>query len=451
MSELDLPAEIAGRYRPIRVVGRGGMGIVYEVEHIHTGQRLALKLLTSQPGASVERFKREARATSAIKSDHIVRVTDADVAPELGGAPFLVMELLDGMDLDRATDDKPAPREDVIEWLRQVARALTKAHDAGIVHRDLKPENLFLTHREDGSPLVKVLDFGVAKVNEGVALTQSDQFLGTPLYMAPEQADTASGPITPRTDTYALGLIAFKLLTGKSYWKDGTLSQLLAQLLAGPMSPPSTRGSSLGPAFDAWFARACHRNPAERFEVADAEIEALAVALGLPEKPLARSPGPASASRVVVATSLARAATLEASSTDVLSTRGRGQRTRWMVGALVVAGSVVAFAAVRGFSPRDPPPSGISSSATAVGATSPPSPADTPRPQATPPATTTASAPASDTAASSATAPPVASVSASARVPAATGKQKPPKPPTPPAQPKNAASARPVNPLDGQY
>src|ERR1700693_1247601 len=124
MSDLDLPAEVAGRYRPTRVVGRGGMGVVYEVEHIHTGQRLALKVLTSQPGASVDRFKREARATSAIKSDHIVRVTDAAVAPELGGAPFLVMELLDGMDLDRATDDKPAPPEDVVEWLRQVARAL---------------------------------------------------------------------------------------------------------------------------------------------------------------------------------------------------------------------------------------------------------------------------------------------------------------------------------------
>src|SRR5580692_2233456 len=167
MSEHELPPEIGGRYRPIRIIGRGGMGVVYEVEHIHTGQRLALKVLTRQPGASVERFKREARATSRIQSDHIVRITDADVAPELGGAPFLVMELLDGMDLDQATEDKPARPEDVVDWLRQVARALTKAHDAGIVHRDLKPENLFLTRREDGSPLVKVLDFGIAKISEG--------------------------------------------------------------------------------------------------------------------------------------------------------------------------------------------------------------------------------------------------------------------------------------------
>src|SRR5258708_4456622 len=121
MSEPDVPALIGGRYRPLRIIGKGGMGVVYEVEHTHTGQHFALKVLTQQPGASAERFRREARAASSIQSDHIVRVTDADVAPELAGVPFLVMELLEGGDLESVTGDQPASPDDVIGWLRQVA------------------------------------------------------------------------------------------------------------------------------------------------------------------------------------------------------------------------------------------------------------------------------------------------------------------------------------------
>lgn len=280
-----LPALIGGRYRPLRLIGRGGMGAVYEVEHTRTGQRLALKVLTKQPGASAERFKREARAASSIQSDYIVRVTDADVAPELEGAPFLVMELLEGADLERVTGDSPAAPNEVIGWMRQVARALDKAHAKGIVHRDLKPANLFLTRREDGSPLVKILDFGVAKMaGEATVLTQSDVLLGTPTFMAPEQTDSRGGSVTYRADLYALGLIAFKLLTGRSYWKGGTIAQLFAQLLIEPMAPPSERGSTLGPAFDAWFSRACERDIDKRFGSAGEQVEALAVALGLPEQ-----------------------------------------------------------------------------------------------------------------------------------------------------------------------
>ena len=125
MTELDVDREIAGRYRTVRFLGKGGMGVVYEVEHVHTGQRLAMKVLSGTHREDwVERFKREARAASRIQSDHVVRVTDADVAPELGGAPFLVMELLVGQDLERATGDRPADPGDVVEWLRQLARAL---------------------------------------------------------------------------------------------------------------------------------------------------------------------------------------------------------------------------------------------------------------------------------------------------------------------------------------
>ena len=138
-----MPAVIAGRYRVVRLLGKGGMGSVYEVEHLNTDQRLALKVLTIQPGASVERFQREARAASRIQSDHIVRVTDADVAPELDGAPFLVMELLDGANLEQVSGTHPVPPADVVNWLSQVARALGKAHDAGIVHRTSSPRTSF--------------------------------------------------------------------------------------------------------------------------------------------------------------------------------------------------------------------------------------------------------------------------------------------------------------------
>jgi serine/threonine protein kinase len=342
MSEPDLPALIGGRYRPLRVIGRGGMGVVYEVVHVHTGQHLALKLLTEQLGASAERFRREARVVASIQSDHVVRVTDADVAPELSGAQFLVMELLEGGDLEHVTGDQPASPADVIGWLRQVARALNKAHAAGIVHRDLKPANLFLTRREDGSPLVKILDFGIAKMAaEATVLTRSDSFLGTPAFMAPEQTDSGGPPVTLQADLYSLGLIAFRLLTGRSYWRSGPLVQLLAQILVEPRPPPSERGSTLGPLFDAWFHRACDRDPSKRFASAGEQVEALAAALGFPEQPTLSDAPP----RTVIAdATIGSAATFSASSKDIQASRHQIVRRRWQAGGL--AGTVAAIGIV---------------------------------------------------------------------------------------------------------
>jgi serine/threonine-protein kinase len=217
MLPAELPAVIGARYRTVREIGRGGMGVVIEVEHIHTGARLALKLLVAQSNASgqtVERFKREARASAQINSEHVVRVTDADVAPELGNAPFVVMELLEGSDLDVFAGAEPQTSARVIAWLRQVARGLDKAHRLGIIHRDLKPANLFLTSREDGTPLVKILDFGIAKVGGATKkMTQAGSVFGTPHYMSPEQAAGAS--VDHRTDIYALGVILYEMASGK--------------------------------------------------------------------------------------------------------------------------------------------------------------------------------------------------------------------------------------------
>jgi serine/threonine-protein kinase len=437
MIELASGTVIVGRYRVERLIGSGGMGAVYEVEHLHTGQRLALKVLTMQhQGAAVERFKREARAASRIQSDHVVRVTDADVAPDLGGTPFLVMELLDGADLEHATAGGAAPREDVVAWLRQVARALSKAHEAGIVHRDLKPENLFLTRREDGSPLVKVLDFGIAKLTaESGVLTRSDQFLGTPAYMAPEQAESQGAPVTAAADLYSMGLIAFRLLAGRSYWRPGTLAQMLAQILVEPMAPASERGSTLGPAFDAWFARACARDPSKRFESAFHEVEALAGALGLPEEK--RAPTPVSAQGPVVATSTLESAptvtpegagpvpTLGASSREMTTARTRRSKGRWPL--VAAGGAVVAIAAAALYVPGRA--NKVDPSAAAV-VTSIATPTATPTPTTT---TTTTPIEASVGSATTPTAMPTPTVR-----------------PSPTPTPKPTASAR-RDPLEGQY
>ena len=282
----NLPPVIASRYVPVRLIAKGGMGAVYEVEHARTGEHLALKLLLSSVGSSpeeLERFKREARASARIKSEHVVRVTDADVAPELGGAPFLVMELLEGADLEREATATPPSPATVIGWLSQVARALDKAHQLGIIHRDLKPENLFLARAEDRAPIVKILDFGIVKMAQeggGSGVTGSGQILGTPRYMAPEQAGTQM-QVTSAADRYALGMVAYRFLAGESYYK-GDVLNVLAQLLHAPLQPPSQRHLGFGSAFDAWFLRACHRDPAERFPSAVVQIEALSSAFASP-------------------------------------------------------------------------------------------------------------------------------------------------------------------------
>jgi serine/threonine protein kinase len=260
------------------------MGRVYAVEHVTTGEQLALKILTSaiaEGQGAEERFKREARASAKIKSDHVVRVIDADVCEELDRAPYLVMDLLEGIDLEQACETGGKPAAVVVDWLRQVAKGLDKAHQFGIIHRDLKPENLFLAQADDGTVRIKILDFGIARfASEAPGATRSGQILGTPLYMSPEQARAEL--VGPATDLYSLGLIAYRLLVGETYWTATSVAGILAQVLYEPMVPPSEHGALLGPGFDQWFMRACSRDPGQRFLTAREQIEALAVVLDVP-------------------------------------------------------------------------------------------------------------------------------------------------------------------------
>ena len=285
---IPLGTVVAGRYRVCSRLGEGGMGSVYRVEHVHTGQELALKVLNAkmvQDQVALERFRREARAPARIQSDHVVQVTDADVASELDGAPFLVMELLRGKSFDELlTETKVLTRAETLLYLGQVARALDKAHSLGIVHRDIKPENLFLTRRDDGTPCVKLLDFGIAKLTESGDTVQqktaTGAIFGTPLYMAPEQILGQPDRISPRTDVWALGIMAHRMLLGGEPWTAKTLPHLVAQIAYEPIPVPSDQGSSLGATFDAWFNRCCARDPAYRFATAADAVNELCVALG---------------------------------------------------------------------------------------------------------------------------------------------------------------------------
>jgi serine/threonine-protein kinase len=282
----------AGRYRLVRCLATGGMGAVYEAVHLETQRRRALKVMHPhlfQSDEMRERFKLEARIAAQIESEYIVDVSDAGV-DEATKTPFLVMELLRGEELgDRLKRVGRFPPGEVVTYLQQTAWALDRTHAASIVHRDLKPENLFLTQREDGTPRIKILDFGVAKVvAEGATAAGATRSLGTPLYMAPEQFRTGT-KLTAAADIHALGMMAYTLLVGEPYWSQeargaGDVIAFAMAAIRGPQEPATrraaARGVALPPAFDAWFMRVTAVNPAERFPTASEAVRALGEALG---------------------------------------------------------------------------------------------------------------------------------------------------------------------------
>jgi formylglycine-generating enzyme required for sulfatase activity len=277
-----------GDFRIVRALREGGMGSVLVAEQLSTGAMRALKLMHPQfvqDEAMRRRFEQEARASARIESDYVVQVVGAGVDAATG-MPWLAMELLEGEDLGEhlARVGKLSPGE-TLDVFRMLCHAVGAAHDAGLVHRDLKPENVFLARaKRPGEPfMLKVLDFGIARAAADVRATGTAA-LGTPLWMAPEQ--TSRGPrIGPPTDVWALGLIAFYLLTGHWYWRTAHLespsvTEFLRELTLDPLDPASLRAADLGlgvmPAgFDAWFARCVVREPAARFADAREAFQAL--------------------------------------------------------------------------------------------------------------------------------------------------------------------------------
>jgi serine/threonine protein kinase len=210
---------VGGKYRVDRLIGRGGMGAVFAATNVAIGKRVALKFLGREaardPAATV-RFQREAQAAGVIESEHIVHVFDAGTSPD--GLPFLVMELLSGEDLRARLDrEGPLPIPEAVKIASEVLRALVRAHAAGIVHRDLKPDNVFLCRRDDGSDLVKIVDFGISKLaHQGGTerITYRGTVLGTAQYVSPEQAH-GRDDVDHRADLHGVGVLLFEMLTGR--------------------------------------------------------------------------------------------------------------------------------------------------------------------------------------------------------------------------------------------
>ncbi len=267
--------EVDGRYRVIELIGEGGMGKVYLAEHIEIGKRVALKVLHpsySRMPDLVERFRREARAASKIGHPNIVDVTDSGTTGD--GSVYFVMEYLEGVELGSVIEREGAI--DIARALRisgQICRALAAAHREGIIHRDLKPENIFLITRDGTADVVKVLDFGIAKTTEAEAarerrLTSPGMAMGTPEYMAPEQA--AGRPADARTDVYALGAIMYEMTTGVPPYSGDNFMEILTKKATQDPPPPHTIRAELPPQVSELVITSMARDPADRPQTMEA-------------------------------------------------------------------------------------------------------------------------------------------------------------------------------------
>ncbi len=270
--------ELANTYLVEDILGEGGMGRLYQARHLRLERPFAVKVIhhpLSQREDLRIRFEREARVMSQVRSDHVVDIIDVVRAPD--GRTCIISELLDGHDLAQHLSEAGGklPQGDAVHLIRQCLWGLCAAHAAGVIHRDLKPSNLFVARDATGRPTLKVLDFGVAKSAGDAELTRTGVIVGTPAYMAPEQARGASHADT-RSDLYAVGAVLYRMLTGKSPYSDSDAGGTLIRLMQEAPPRPSLLERSISPGLEAVIEKAMARNPDLRFQTAQEFEHALA-------------------------------------------------------------------------------------------------------------------------------------------------------------------------------
>ncbi len=260
------PGEILlGKYRVEEVIGVGGMGRVVKASHMYLQQPVAIKILLPESADSqstVARFLREAQATVRLRSEHIARVMDVGTLPD--GAPFMVMEFLDGHDLNQILRHHGSQQpQAVVDLILQACEGMAEAHAMGIVHRDIKPSNFFITRRPDGSTLLKILDFGISKTPAELSeITGQQTVIGTPTYMAPEQMASAK-QTDPRSDIWSIGVVMYQLLAGRPPFEAETYPQLVLMVSTATPSPLQV---ALPPGLQDIVFRCLEKDPSRRIQ-----------------------------------------------------------------------------------------------------------------------------------------------------------------------------------------
>ncbi len=377
MDALPAPGDtLAGKYSVVRVIGRGGMGVVFEAMHLRLRQRVAIKMMAPDLCTSpsvVARFEREARAAAQLRSRHAVRVIDVDELP--GGTPFMVMELLSGRDLGAEIEQRQRriAVRDAVRWVLEACTAMAEAHALGIVHRDLKPGNLFLCSEGD-QQLIKVLDFGISKVtgDHDVSVTTTAALLGTPLYMSPEQVRSAKN-VDARSDIWALGVILYELVTGCRPFDGETATAIAARIVADAAMPARELRPDLPEGVARTIETCLMKDAVRRFP----DVASLAAALApfaperrateasLPHAATLPSDAPPSAPVGSVPTT---AATAPVSSRIPGVRPLAGTPARWILAGLAAGGIVVAIWLLRAAGPEATPqtPSALAGTASAT-------------------------------------------------------------------------------------